>query len=233
MDIVRYDPQELKELQLQRDKEEEEIDSAVTRYATIAFRDIGRLLDQVFGTRYQPQNNFTVIQKQKILDYLFARNVMEGLHLSNNPAKKQFRYSERPDGVTTKERLKQEKGRLEESSDRLDGLFYLRRYVRWMFLNETAYEFNRARYVSMAYGFILGAAINVTLMKFSSQTRKFFMSITLAHVFGQVSVYRNMDFVFDQVYPIFREDAREQIRNGTINNFGKNEMQRVIRTLSL
>mgnify|MGYP000851017599 FL=1 len=85
----------------------------------------------------------------------------------------------------------------------------------------------------MAYGFVAAAAMNVSLFKFSSPTRKLFLAITLAHVFGQVSVYRNMDFVFDQLYPLFREDAREQIRNGKIDNFGNKEMKELLKTLKL
>lgn len=83
----------------------------------------------------------------------------------------------------------------------------------------------------MAYGFMVATFFNVTLMKFSTSTRKLFLAITLAHVFGQVSVYRNMNFVFDQLYPLFREDALAMIRSGKVDNFGKKEMKQVIKAL--
>ena len=107
----------------------------MVRYATIAFRDIGRLLDQVFGMRYQPQNNFTVVQKQKILDYLFTRSVTQGLQLQNNPPKRQFREASKPQGLKTKQQLNTEKKNLDESSDRLDGLRYLQNYLRCYYVN--------------------------------------------------------------------------------------------------
>lgn len=78
----------------------------------MAFRDIGRLVDQVFGNRYQPQNNFTTIQKQKILDFLFVTAVKEGVSLQNNPPKKQFRETELPLAQTTREKLNVSKKKL-------------------------------------------------------------------------------------------------------------------------
>jgi hypothetical protein len=68
-----------------------EDNSFLNRYATIAFRDIGRLVDQVFGNRYQPINHFALLQKQKILDYIFTKNVIESVELTNNRPKRQFR----------------------------------------------------------------------------------------------------------------------------------------------
>jgi hypothetical protein len=76
----------------------------------------------------------------------------------------------------------------------------------------------------MAYGFINAAAINITLMKFSTITRKAFLAITLSHIFGQVSVYRNMDFVFDQLYTLFKHDAKAAIAEGRADMLGGKEL---------
>jgi hypothetical protein len=64
------------------------------------------------------------------------------------------------------------------------------------------------RNVSIAYGCIFGTLIVLTWMRYSSFSRKGAMFVTCAHVFGQISAYRNMDFLFDKLYPLFKKDLK-------------------------
>jgi hypothetical protein len=125
--------------------------------------------------------------------------------------KKFFRETGYPEGTTTKEKLSIEKKKLSDSDDRVESLQLIRKQLRSYYVNEMSYELNRARYVSMSYGFMVGVCIVLTIMKPSTPTRKLFACVTFAHVFGQFSIYRKMDYVFDQLYPLFQEDVKNAL----------------------
>jgi hypothetical protein len=57
----------------------------------------------------------------------------------------------------------------------------------------------------MFWGLLSGCLINSTIYKKGRSIRKAALAITLAHVFGQVSYYLNLDKYFDSVYAIFEE----------------------------
>lgn len=130
-----------------------------------------------------------------------------------------FRETGYPDGKDVKEKLNIEKKKLKDSEDRIESLLLIRKQLRSYFVNETSYEFNRARYVSMAYGFMLGVCIVLTIMRYSTPTRKVFACVTFSHFFGQYAIYRKMDYVFDQLYPLFQEDVKNAIRENKLEQF--------------
>ena len=75
------------------------------------------------------------------------------------------------------------------------------------YLNEQAYEYDRTKYNSMAWGFLLGAFINCTLYKGGSPIRKAALFLAAGHLFGAFSYFSNLNRYFDSVYPIFQKDA--------------------------
>ena len=76
------------------------------------------------------------------------------------------------------------------------------------YLNEQAYEYDKTKFNSMAWGFLFGAFINCTLYKRGTSVRKIALFLTFGHVFGVYSSYRNLDRFFDSVYPVFQRDAK-------------------------
>lgn len=51
------------------------------RLITNIWNNVSRLFGQVFGSSYMPLNDFNLVQKQKILDYLFRKNVILAIQL--------------------------------------------------------------------------------------------------------------------------------------------------------
>ena len=75
------------------------------------------------------------------------------------------------------------------------------------YINQQAYEFDKVKYNSMAWGFLFGAFINTTLYRRGNPIRKAALFLAFGHFFGVASYLRNLDRYFDSVYPIFERDA--------------------------
>ena len=86
------------------------------------------------------------------------------------------------------------------------------------FLNEIAYEYDKQRYSSIAWGFVFGALICSTVYHRGRLPRKAAVFVTSGHVFGQFSYYTNINKYFDSVYPIFEEDAVEYMKQETMES---------------
>jgi hypothetical protein len=52
---------------------------------------------------------------------------------------------------------------------------------------------------------LTGCLINSTIYKKGRTIRKAALAVTVAHLFGQISYYMNLDKYFDSVYAIFAE----------------------------
>lgn len=89
------------------------------------------------------------------------------------------------------------------------------------FLNETAYEFDKQRQTSAAWGFLLAAIICATIYRRGSSARKAAVFFTTGPVFSEISYHWNVDKYFDTVYPIFEEDAVEYVRAEERETIGK------------
>lgn len=89
------------------------------------------------------------------------------------------------------------------------------------FLNETAYEFDKQRKTSTAWGLLLGAFICSTVYRKGSSIRKAAVFFTTGLVFSEISYRWNVDKYFDTVYPIFEEDALEFVRAEERQNIQK------------
>lgn len=49
-------------------------DARAAKYFNVAFQDIRSLFYGIFGGKYEPKNDFSFSQKQKILSYLYFKN---------------------------------------------------------------------------------------------------------------------------------------------------------------
>ena len=75
------------------------------------------------------------------------------------------------------------------------------------YINEQSYEFDKVKYNSMAWGFLLGALVNTTIYRKGSTIRKAAVFVAFGHFFGVVSYMVNLDRYFDSLYPLFEKDA--------------------------
>lgn len=73
------------------------------------------------------------------------------------------------------------------------------------YLNEQAYEFQRTKITSLAWGLLLGAIINSTIYRRGNTVRKTALFVTFGHLFNVISYQSNVDRYFDSVYPIFEK----------------------------
>ena len=71
------------------------------------------------------------------------------------------------------------------------------------YLNEQAYEFDKTKHQSVAWGLLIACLINVTLYKGGSPIRRAALFVTVGHIFGGIAYMTNIDRYFDSVYPIF------------------------------
>jgi hypothetical protein len=85
---------------------------------------------------------------------------------------------------------------------------YSREEMTIKYLNEQAFEFDKTKFNSMAWGFMIGAFINCTLYKRGNPIRKIALFLTFGHFFGVYSYLKNIDRYFDSVYPVFQRDAK-------------------------
>ena len=65
---------------------------------------------------------------------------------------------------------------------------------------------NRMGLNSLAWGF--AASSTVMLLPFGLW-RRLSLGVTLVYMFGSLSYYRNIDRIFDKVYPFFQQDVAE------------------------
>lgn len=77
------------------------------------------------------------------------------------------------------------------------------------YLNEQAYENDKTKYNSMAWGLLFGAFLNCTIYKHGNSIRKAALFMFCGHIMGIVSYLSNLNRYFDSVYPIFERDAVE------------------------
>ena len=75
------------------------------------------------------------------------------------------------------------------------------------YINEQSYEFDKVKYNSMAWGFLLGALVNTTIYRKGSTIRKAAVFVAFGHFFGVISQMVNLDRYFDSLYPLFEKDA--------------------------
>lgn len=77
------------------------------------------------------------------------------------------------------------------------------------YLNEQAFEYDKTKFNTMAWGFLIGAFVNCTFYKRGNSVRKIALFIAFGHFFGVYSSYKNLDRYFDSVYPVFQRDAQD------------------------
>ena len=75
------------------------------------------------------------------------------------------------------------------------------------YLNEQAYEFDKVKFQSMGWGFLLGALTNVSIYRRGNPIRKAALFLFCGHIFGLASYFSNLNRYFDSVYPVFERDA--------------------------
>jgi len=75
------------------------------------------------------------------------------------------------------------------------------------YVNEQAYEFDRVKNNSLAWGLLIGAAVNATIYRRGNTIRKTALFLTFGHIFAICTYRNNLNRYFDSVYPIFREEA--------------------------
>jgi len=75
------------------------------------------------------------------------------------------------------------------------------------YINEQAYEFDKTKHQSVAWGLLLASFINCTIYKQGIFIRKAALFVTLGHLFGGIAYMINLDRYFDSVYPISEKDA--------------------------
>lgn len=106
-------------------------------------------------------------------------------------------------------RFKILKGRtnIQAAEDSLSILRNSKRELAVKYLNEQAYEFDRVKYNSLAWGLLIGALINATIYRRGNTIRKTALFLAFGHIFAICAYRNNINRYFDGVYPIFREEA--------------------------
>lgn len=99
------------------------------------------------------------------------------------------------------------KTNLDAAEKSYESLHHSRDEITIKYLNEQAYEFDKAKYNSMAWGFVFASFINCTFYRHGSTIRKAALFTAFGHIFGIVSHIKNINRYFDSVYPIFEKDA--------------------------
>ena len=195
-------------------KVEAESSGVLGNFLTIASSRTQDVLYSIFGDYgYQPKNSFSFSQKQKMLSYLQAKVFTRNSQLQEAEPLRFIDYNEHfldslPDSVEgLKNKVLKGRTNLQAAEKSLEKMKQERDLVTIKYLNEQAYEFDRSKYHSMGWGFLLGSLINVTLYKRGNAIRKAALALAFGHFFGVFSYFINVDRYFDSVYPVFEADA--------------------------
>jgi hypothetical protein len=165
--------------------------------------------------RYKAKNEYKYGQKTKILNFLQSK-VLTVIAQSDDKEKIKFAdfdanfFAVLP---TNFEKLRNKilkgKTNLEAAKQSLEILHNSKESLKVKYLNEQAFEFDRMKTNSLAWGLLFGAVVNTTLYRRGNTIRKVALFLTFGHLFGMTSHRFNIDRYFDSVYPVFREEAIE------------------------
>jgi len=159
-----------------------------------AVDDLANFVRRTMGVSYNPKNNFSFTQKQKIMGYMYFKNNVD-LQKS-----RMFTY------------LDVKAGNSKASiQTRIDHLNEMKDYNRAYFIYNLAQCQNRLRMVGHIWGAVISAVIWNTAMSSSSMIRKVAMSAFFIHFGGQLASYKNIDRIFDGMYPIFYKDFQKNL----------------------
>jgi len=164
------------------------VDKAVDDIADFVKRTI------TMGGEYESKNNFSFTQKQKILSYIYFKN--------NHDLQKSRMFTY----------LNVKAGNTKESiQNRIDHLNEMKDYNRAFFIYNLARCQNRLRNTGYIWGSVIAAGVWNTVMSQSTLIRKVAVAAMIIHISGQFASYKNIDRVFDGIYPIFYKDFRENL----------------------
>lgn len=169
---------------------------------------VGRLTTHSF---YTPLLESAYKFRREVLNYMFQKNLIEIVNLESNPIKK---FLTRPEleVITSKEdSLRNTKIKIKNIEGEVERLKYFQAKNRCLFLNELSFELNHSRYVSMAYGVLIGCILNLSVLRYQHGVRKGFVMVCLAHIMGQTAIFKKEKMAYDFVYPVYEKYEKEEI----------------------
>ncbi|KAL4504073.1 hypothetical protein ABPG72_022703 [Tetrahymena utriculariae] len=164
----------------------------VAKYVDTALGDIKSFFKGIIGDDYEPKNNFSFSQKQKILNYLYFRNKAD----MESPLKYKSAYG----GIEEQDMY------IYTLENRIQGINKLKFDNRVLYINQVAQCQNRIRFNGFFWGIFASSICWGTFMRKQSIIRKVCLTLILMHIGGQIASYRSIDRVFDSLYPIFLKD---------------------------
>jgi hypothetical protein len=168
----------------------------------------------VFGDQYyERKNEYNPVQKKKILEYLqihvftISAEFEEQKKIKFADFDPHFLANIPKDFEELRFKIMKGNTNLAAAQDSLERLKNSKKEIAARYLNEQAYEFDRARYNSLSWGLLIGALINMTIYRRGNIIRKSALFLACGHLTSIVGYRNNLDRYFDAVYPIFQEEA--------------------------
>ncbi|KRX03878.1 hypothetical protein PPERSA_04756 [Pseudocohnilembus persalinus] len=223
--LNKYTLQQLQQTFQQIDNNHQYQENRVYQYMDVIFDDITNFFNKIMGKSYKQKNDFSFMQKQKIMRYLYQKN-RQMVYDSKKVKNQDYKYDD--------ENLMNQDVML--LNRKISQSEQIKKENRINFMNSIGELQNRMRLIGFMWGSLLGGVFWVSFLRKQNLTRKSAMLLLCFHLGGQTASSRYQNLIFDSCYPLFEQDlnnfiANEQKRRneGLNRGINENEVDRIIK----